>query len=244
MSASPDATRGAPRSDAGRRSVGSRVRTALRANGLGLFFLVIFVAAVVGQVFAGLANENERLADHGQAPIGAWEFVTSSRFLVDITENWQSEFLQFALFIFATIWFVQRGSPESKRLGEEGLGTDREQLVGRYATARSPRWARVGGWRTVLYSNSLLIVMFGVFALSWFAQSLGGHVVSNEELAMHGLPPQSWGEYVVSGEFWNRTLQNWQSEFLAVGAMTTFAVLLRQRGSAESKAVGAPHDEH
>jgi hypothetical protein len=44
-------------------------------------------------------------------------------------------------------------------------------------------------------------------------------------------------------DFWDRTLQNWQSEFLAIGAMAIFAVFLRQRGSPESKPVGAPHSE-
>lgn len=219
------------------------MRRFLRDNGLSLFFLVIFLIAIVGQAFAGYANENERLAEHGQSPIAFWDFIGSSRFLVDVAENWQSEFLQFALFIFATIWLVQRGSPESKQLGDEGVESDREQLVGRYARGDSPRWARVGGWRTVVYSNSLLIVMLGIFILSWLAQSLAGTVVSNQELAEHGLPAQTWGEYLVSPEFWNRTLQNWQSEFLAVGAMTAFAILLRQRGSVESKPVGAPHDE-
>ena len=44
-------------------------------------------------------------------------------------------------------------------------------------------------------------------------------------------------------DFWERTLQNWQSEFLAVGTMAVFTIYLRQRGSPESKPVGAPHDE-
>ncbi len=36
------------------------------------------------------------------------------------------------------------------------------------------------------------------------------------------------------------TFQNWQSEFLAVGSFAILAVYLRQRGSPESKPVGAP----
>jgi hypothetical protein len=51
----------------------------------------------------------------------------------------------------------------------------------------------------------------------------------------------SWGQYVASAEFWNRTLQNWQSELLAVGSMAVLAIYLRQRGSPESKPVGQPH---
>jgi hypothetical protein len=217
------------------------MRRFLRDNGLSLFFLLLFVAALIGQSIAGFANNNEQLTMHGEPPIGFAEFITSSAFLVDVAENWQSEFLQFFLFIFATIWLVQRGSPESKDPGDEGVGSDSEQLVGSHARTDSPRWARVGGWRQAVYSNSLLILMGTIFLLSWFAQSLGGVVVANDENAQHGLPVETWLDYVVSPEFWNRTLQNWQSEFLAVGAMVAFAIYLRQRGSSESKPVGTPH---
>jgi hypothetical protein len=80
-----------------------------------------------------------------------------------------------------------------------------------------------------------------IFLLSWLGQSVAGTVVANEEQAQHGLAPLSWADYVVSPDFWNRTLQNWQSEFLAVGCMVAFSIYLRQRGSSESKEVGAPH---
>lgn len=79
--------------------------------------------------------------------------------------------------------------------------------------------------------------------LSWFAQSLAGTVVMNEENAMHGVAAITWADYVTSSDFWDRTLQNWQSEFLAVGTMVAFAIYLRQRGSAESKPVGTPHHQ-
>ncbi|WP_369369832.1 DUF6766 family protein [Promicromonospora sp. Populi] len=216
-------------------------RTFLRDNGLSLAFLGLFLLTLVGQSIAGHAYETEQLAQHGAAPVGYLDYISSSSFLVDVAENWQSEFLQFFMFIFATIWLVQRGSPESKKPGDEGVGSDAEQLVGEFARPDSPSWARVRGVRLWLYSNSLLLVMGGIFLLSWLAQSLAGHVVANEEAALHGAPAQAWAQYVVSPEFWNRTLQNWQSEFLAVGAMVTFAIFLRQRGSSESKPVGTPH---
>lgn len=217
------------------------VRRFLRDQSLSLGFLIIFIVALIGQSIAGHAYTNEELAQHHLPSVSYVEFVTSSDFLVDVAENWQSEFLQFFLFILATIWLVQRGSPESKQPSDGGVGTDEEQLVGRYALPDSPRLARVGGARGWVYANSLLFVMGGIFLLSWFAQSLGGHVVANEENAQHGLPPESWVGYVASADFWNRTLQNWQSEFLAVGAMVAFSIYLRQRGSSESKPVGTPH---
>jgi hypothetical protein len=213
----------------------------LRDNALSIAFGAIFVLALAGQSVAGWLENNERLQQHGMPAEGFGAFVTSSEFIVDVAENWQSEFLQFFLFIAATIWLVQRGSPESKKPGDEGPGTDEDQLVGEHARPDSPAWARARGIRQTIYSNSLLLVMGTVFVLSWLAQSLAGVVVMNSENAEHGQPPIVWVEYLGSPDFWNRTLQNWQSEFLAVGAMIALSMFLRQRGSAESKPVGAPH---
>ena len=64
----------------------------------------------------------------------------------------------------------------------------------------------------------------------------------NAEQFDHRETALSLWQYAGSSDFWNRTLQNWQSEFLAVGTMAIFAVYLRQRGSPESKPVGATHD--
>src|SRR4029079_15288447 len=59
------------------------------------------------------------------------------------------------------------------------------------------------------------------------------------------LPPTDhWtrsGPVVVSSDFWNRPLQNWRSEFLAVGSMVVLSIYLRQRGSPQSKPVGTSH---
>ena len=56
-------------------------------------------------------------------------------------ENWQSEYLQFLLFMLATVWLVQRGSPESKPPDKAGQESDREQKIG---DARHARLARSG----------------------------------------------------------------------------------------------------
>ena len=214
---------------------------ALRDNGLSLFFFALFVLALAGQSIAGLARTNDELAQHGQPPETYLSFVFSSDFVVDVAENWQSEFLQFLLFIVATVWLVQRGSPESKKTGDEGVESDENQMVGVHARADGPRWARVGGWRRTVYENSLALVMGAIFLTSWLLQSLSGLVVINEENAQHGEAAITWAQYVVSPDFWDRTLQNWQSEFLAVGTMVAFSIFLRQRGSSESKPVGLPH---
>jgi hypothetical protein len=157
-------------------------------------------------------------------------------------ENWQSEYLQFSLFILATIWLLQRGSPESKELDKAGRESDRDQKLREHAERRSPLWAKVGGFRTWLFSNSLLIVMTLFFFGSWFAQSVTGWSEFNSEQIEHAQSKVSWLSYIGSSDFWENTLQNWQSEFLAVGSMVILSVYLRQRGSPESKPVGAPHD--
>lgn len=214
----------------------------IKDHALSICFAIAFIVVLVGQSVAGLFAYNEEQSSHGAATTDWLSFVSSSDFVVDVAENWQSEFLQFLLFIMATVWLVQRGSPESKKPGDEGLGSDEDQLVGAHARPDSPRWARVDGWRRRLYANSLALTMGAIFVASWLLQGLAGVVVYNSEQELHGAAPVSFGEYLLSADFWNRTLQNWQSELLAVGCMVAFSIFLRQRGSAESKPVGAPHD--
>jgi hypothetical protein len=223
------------------------VRRFLREQSLTIFFLTIMLAALAGQAIAGHAeynNEQQSLAEALGEPaqtISFGRYLTSSEFGQAVMENWQSEYLQFALFVFATVWLLQRGSPESKEVGKAGTETQKEQKLLRFADEHSPLWARVGGLRTFLYSNSLLIVMGVIFVGSWFAQSVTGWTAYNNEQAELGGETLSWLGYVGSAEFWETTLQNWQSEFLAVGSMAILSVYLRQRGSPESKPVGAAH---
>jgi hypothetical protein len=219
----------------------SDVPKALRDNGLAICFGLLFGAALIGQSFAGLADFNEHLLSQGIEEIGYWRYVTSSDFGVDVTENWQSEYLQFFLFILATVYLVQRGSPESKPLGQEGRESDEDQKIAEHADDDSPAWARARDIRLTLFSRSLGIVMGVIFLASWVAQSITGHTARNEQLIGDLEDPLPWIEYLLSSDFWNRTLQNWQSEFLAVGSMVVLSIYLRERGSPESKPVGQPH---
>ena len=218
------------------------MRRFLRENSLSVFFFVIFVAALIGQAIAGHSLYNDEALAHGDAAISLWRYVTSSSFGQAVMENWQSEYLQFTLFILATVWLLQRGSPESKQPDAAGMESDREQRIGRHAQSESPLWARTGGLRTAIYSNSLLIAMGAIFVASWFAQSVTGWTEFNQEQATHGEPGVSWLGYIGTSTFWESTFQNWQSEFLAVGSFVVLAIFLRQRGSPESKPVGARHD--
>jgi len=216
-------------------------RQALRQNSLSWFFGIILLLSLIGQAFTGVAEYNSQVVIDDLPQMGIGEYVTSSQFAVDVAENWQSEYLQFLLYIVLTVWLVQRGPPESKPVDERGGEDDQKQKLGAHASKNSPRWARAGGWRTALYSNSLGLVMGLFFLGSWGAQLVAGTSAYNSERLQNLLAPISMPQYLVSANFWNRTLQNWQSEFLAIGSMAVLAIYLRQRGSPESKPVGAPH---
>jgi hypothetical protein len=218
------------------------MRRFARENSLSLVFLGFFVLAVAGQAIAGWNEFNDEAAAHKEAAISLGRYLTSSSFGNALLENWQSEYLQFTLYILLTVWFVQRGSPESKELGKEGGESDEDQLVGPHAKSDSPAWAKVGGLRTRLYSNSLVTVMVTIWLLSWFGQSVTGWSEFNSDQITHHEPTVNWLGYLGTASFWEATLQNWQSEFLAVGSMAALSIYLRQRGSPESKPVGAAHD--
>jgi hypothetical protein len=213
----------------------------LRANALSLAFGAFFLITLVGQALSGVADLNQQQVANGLEPISLLDYLTSSSFGVDVMENWQSEYLQFFLYIFATVWLVQRGSSESKRPGEEGPESDEDQKVGRHADGDSPAWARIGGWRTAVFGRSLGLLMGALFLLTWAASSVAGWAAYNSDQLGNRQDPVSYLGYLGAPDFWNRSFQNWQSEMLAVGSMAVFAVYLRQRGSPESKPVGAPH---
>ena len=213
----------------------------LRENSLGLVFGLLFLIVLVAQAFAGLADFNQRQLSEGLAEVSLGRYLTSASFGTDVAENWQSEYLQFFLYTFLTVWLLQKGSPESKSLDEAGRESDEEQKVGEFATAESPRWARSRGWRLTLFSNSLGLVMGLIFLGSWLAQSVSGVAAYNEGQLGDLQDPVSWAQYLREPDFWNRTLQNWQSELLAVASIAILAIYLRQRGSPQSKPVGAAH---
>src|ERR1041384_6006517 len=102
----------------------------LKENSLTLFFFAIFLLALLGQAISGHNLYNEEAVQHGESTISIWRYLTSSEFGHAVMENWQSEYLQFALFALATVWLLQKGSPESKELDKAGTESDEEQKVG------------------------------------------------------------------------------------------------------------------
>jgi Domain of unknown function (DUF6766) len=214
----------------------------LRDHSLSLVFLAMFLAALTGQAIAGHADYNNDQIAHMGETVSFWRYLSTSSFAQAVMENWQSEYLQFTSYIFLTVWLVQKGSPESKKVDEAGTESDKEQKVGQYATDQSPKWARARGLPLWLYSNSLVLVMGTIWLGTWFAQSVAGWSAHNADQMDHHEAALTWVGYLGSADFWQTTLQNWQSEFLAVGSMAVLSIYLRQRGSPESKPVGSPHE--
>jgi hypothetical protein len=186
------------------------MRVWLRDQSLSLFFIAIFLAALLGQSIAGHAVFNQEQLEHGSETISWIRYVFSSHFGEAVLENWESEWLQMALFAIAGIYLFQRGSVESKQIGDVGFGSDDKEKIGRAAERDSPRLAKVGGWRTGLYAHSLTLALSTIFLLSWFVQSLTGWAEFNNEQQEHDESPVSWARYVTLPDFWEKTLQNWQ----------------------------------
>ena len=165
------------------------MRRWLFENSLSIAFLVLFLGAVVGQSLAGQHVFNEDQRAHGGAPVTWHEYLTSSQFARAVMENWQSEFLQFFLFILITVWLVQRDRTSRRSRDEIGTESDQKQRVKGYAPPNAPGWARARDWRRRVYENGLLLTMFAIFVLSWLAQSLAGWRAYNDEQARAPLRP-------------------------------------------------------
>ncbi len=215
----------------------------LRRNSLALVLAALFLVSVGGQSYTGWKSYDEDQRPHHGATISYPRYVVSSDFYDNVMSNWQSEFLQISLYVMFAVWFRQQGSAESRDPDDPISDSDKEEMLGKYLRENSPKWARAGGWRLRIYQNSLLISMAILFFGSWFAMAVAQHNVYNQNQLDHHQAAVSLAGFFGSAYFWNETFQNWQSEFLAVGVFAVATIYLRQRGSTESKPVGAPHEK-
>ena len=90
------------------------MREFLRNNGLSLALFALFLASILGQVFAGWRALGEELAIHGHLAPDLRTYLLSGHFLSATFENWESEFLQMGVYVLLTAWLIQKGSPESR----------------------------------------------------------------------------------------------------------------------------------
>ena len=213
----------------------------LHDRALTIALMVLFVFFLAGQVITGHWEYNDARAAHGSATISLSAYFFTGHLWEALFENWESEFLQMAVFILLTTCLVQKGSPESRRPHMKELVDADPRL---FANAPDAPWpVRRGGWVLRLYEYSLGGVLFLLFLVSFAGHLLGGWAEQNAEQRLHGEAAGTLLDYATSSHFWFESLQNWQSEFLSVGLVVWLAVYLRQRRSPESKPVHAPHAE-
>jgi succinate dehydrogenase hydrophobic anchor subunit len=156
-----------------------------------------------------------------------------------VTENWESEFLQMAAYVVLTVFLIQKGSAESKDPEKHETVDHDPRTADKRGSVPWP--VRRGGIWLRLYENSLFLVFVVLFLISIFFHAVSGSRTYSAEQEEHSQPRVTAAEYVTTSRFWFESFQNWQSEFLAVGAIVVFSIFLRQRGSPESKPVAAQH---
>lgn len=215
------------------------MKSFFRNNGLSICFLLLFLISLVGQWLTGHSTYNEEQIKEGNQPVNLLTYSSSGHFIQSTFENWESEFLQMALFVVFTIFLFQKGSSESKKLDEKEE-VDREPSSSRKG---APAPVKAGGLRLSIYKNSLSIVLFTLFIGSFFLHFKGSLLDENEQRLVAGLPAVDAAEYIMDSRFWFESFQNWQSEFLSVFAIVVLSIFLRQQGSPQSKPVDAPHSE-
>lgn len=216
----------------------SKKHSYFHRNGLSIVFLSLFIVTLAAQALTGWKQHNQELQEDQLSQISLSTYLRSGHFISATFENFESEFLQMALYVMLTISLRQVGSAESKKLeGPEEV--DREPRP-----AKDAPWAvRKGGWILKLYSNSLSICFAVLFFFSWAMHLYGSWQNYNVTQAGKHLSKISVMTYLAQPEFWFETFQNWQSEFLSVASIVVLTIYLRQKGSPESKPVDAAHWE-
>jgi hypothetical protein len=210
-------------------------------NSLSIVMFVLFVLTLAGHSVAGWKVHNEEQREHGGAEIGWSEFVRTNEFGETVFENWESEFLQMGFYVILTVFLFQKGSSESKK--HDGTDEVDEDPKDHRDDPGAPGPVRRGGWRLALYRNSLSIAFLLLFAISVAGHAASGARRFNEKARQHGSAESvNAFQYLLEPQFWYESLQNWQSEFLAVLAIVVLSIWLRQWGSPESKPVHAAHD--
>jgi len=203
--------------------------------------MAMFLLFLGGQFLTGHAEYNASQLEHGKAPVNVASYFATGHWWESVFENWESEFLQMAVFVLLTTVLVQKGSPESRRAhSKELVDADPRDFADR---PNAPWPVRRGGWVLRLYENSLGLAFVLLFLVSWVGHAIGGHVAYADDQVEHGLARPAFTDYLTSSRFWFESFQNWQSEFLSLAAMVVGTIFLRQRGSAESKPVHASHAE-
>jgi hypothetical protein len=211
----------------------------LRCNSLSIVFFLLFIVSFAGQVITGLKEFNKEMLEDGGQLLTISQYVSSGHFVEATFENFESEFLQMALFVVFTIFLYQKGSSESKDPQKEN-DVDKEPDPKK---KDAPWPVKKGGIALKLYKNSLSIVLLFLFIISFIGHFYGSLKHYNLEQMLKGSPTETPSEYLGDSKFWFESFQNWQSEFLSLFALLVLSIYLRQKGSSQSKPVDASHSE-
>ena len=212
-----------------------------KEHGLLLANIALFLVFFGGMILSGAAAYSEDQTAHGEPAVSVVGYLATGQFVEATFENWESEFLQMAMYVILTVFLFQKGSSESKPMGK----TAPQDQDPRDATIKhSTPWpVKRGGVVLKLYEHSLSVLLLVLFLGSFSLHALGGTEEYNQEQQSHGQPTVTLLGYLASSRFWFESFQNWQSEFLAVAVLVGASVYLREKGSPESKPVAEPHYE-
>lgn len=208
-----------------------------RKNSLSIVFLFLFIVSLVLQSSTGLKQYNQKMKDEGGKQVNYGQYLSTGHFIEATFENWESEFLQMALFVSMSAFLYQKGSSESK-------DPDKKEEVEKEPNARkkgAPWPVKQGGFILSVYKYSLSIILFLLFLLSFIAHWYGSLKDFNNEQALKGQPTETAIEYLGDSKLWFESFENWQSEFLSVVSLAILSIYFRQKNSPQSKAVDAPH---
>lgn len=207
-------------------------------NALSIAALALFFLSFVGHALTGWSVANDEAKQHGAAALSFLGYLVSGDFAESVFENWESEFLQMGLFVVLTKFLRQKGSSESKDFGPQRVDDDPRDARGE---PNVPGPVKRGGVLLAVYERSLSLALLGLFLASLVLHAIGGASKFNEDALRHGGRTVSAFGYLCSAQFWFESFQNWQSEFLSVAVLILLSVVLRERGSSQSKPVAAPH---
>ena len=89
--------------------------------------------------------------------------------------------------------------------------------------------------RRFFYENGLSLTMVGLFLVFLAGQSIAGWLAYNTDQQDHQQLALPYSAYLRSAHFFEAVFENWESEFLQMGAYVILTVFLHQKGSPESR---------
>jgi hypothetical protein len=211
----------------------------IRNNSLSIGFFILFIISIVGQIITGLEEHNDETVELGGHALSMSQYLLSGHFLQSTFENWESEFLQMALFLIMSMFLYQKGSSESKDPDEEE-DVDREPNPRR----KNVPWpVKKGGIVLAIYKHSMCYAFMLLFLISFVVHWYGSLKDYNEEQILKQKATETAVQYLGNARLWFESFQNWQSEFLSIFAIVVLSIFLREKGSPQSKPVDAPHSQ-